>query len=231
MSVGCASLLLLQVLLSPAAEQDRGSEPYATAQRWLDGFVNTTINAPLPAAVANRTDAESARTQGVSWALPPPRPAAGESCQQCCTLRVDTYASASHFVVRGSSTDLSDGICLCVCVLLLYCSCVRCQQLCCSDAVHQCCRHRFRGRQRHSRGASTLTNRPLYYFVWNQTCIDYMHFHHADRTHRACQRQCHMLCCLFCIACMYTHRPPASTSSSQPSAWPTSRIYPMTNTR
>lgn len=80
----CAPLLLLlQVLLSPAAEQDGNSEPYASAQRWLDGFVNTTINTPLPAAVANRTDADSARTQGVSWALPSPRPAAGASC---CTL-------------------------------------------------------------------------------------------------------------------------------------------------
>jgi hypothetical protein len=66
-----------QVLLTPPEEQSPDAGPYAAAQRWLDGFMKTTVNAPLPAVLTNRSDAEAARVAGVSWELPKARAPAG----------------------------------------------------------------------------------------------------------------------------------------------------------
>lgn len=67
-----------QVLLTAPGNSSGDSKLYAAAQRYLDGFVETTINSPLPAGVLNGSDAELGRTAGVPWVMPAPKPPAGE---------------------------------------------------------------------------------------------------------------------------------------------------------
>lgn len=76
--ITCGIFDVPQVLLTPPGEQSPdAAAPYAAAQRWLDGFMESTVNAPLPAAVTNGSDAEAARVAGVPWVLPKPRAPAG----------------------------------------------------------------------------------------------------------------------------------------------------------
>lgn len=76
--------MLLQVLLTaPGAQGSAGqnAEPYAAAQRWLDGFMARTVNGPLPAGAAAASGAEgmaaAARSAGVPWTVPPHKPPSG----------------------------------------------------------------------------------------------------------------------------------------------------------
>lgn len=94
-SVLCCDVLAAQVLLAPPAPGAPGNsldtEPYAAAQRWLDGFMASTVNAPLAASVDNNSNgsshADAARTVGVSWQVPKPKPPAGEPlCSAGCDL-------------------------------------------------------------------------------------------------------------------------------------------------
>jgi hypothetical protein len=66
-----------QVLLMPPEEQSLDTEPYAAAQRWLDGFMDSTVNAPVPSSLTNGSNAEAARVAGVPWEMPKPKPPAG----------------------------------------------------------------------------------------------------------------------------------------------------------
>jgi hypothetical protein len=70
--------VLLQVLLTASAEVSslRDTEPYAAAQRLLDGFLESTVNSPLTGNLCS--DSAAARTEGTSWNIPTTAPPAGE---------------------------------------------------------------------------------------------------------------------------------------------------------
>lgn len=70
----------MQILVvSPAGVDGRNAEPYKAAQRWVDGFLNTTINKPVNVTNASADlDSEAARVLGLSWTVPPHNPPAGE---------------------------------------------------------------------------------------------------------------------------------------------------------
>lgn len=70
-----------QVSVSPP---DQGSstdlEPYAKAQRWLDGYLEDVVNQPVAAAAGDDADA---RTTGLRWTLPSPKSPSGEQAGKC----------------------------------------------------------------------------------------------------------------------------------------------------
>lgn len=66
-----------------AANGSQGTELYVAAQRWLNGFVNNTINQPLPDSVLNGSDAAAGRTKGVEWTAPEHKPPAGRDNGYC----------------------------------------------------------------------------------------------------------------------------------------------------